>query len=156
MDRKKNSLEIGTLIKRLEIVLTTKNNNCLREFNITWSQAHLLQHLVEQEELTKQDGKERPVFQKDIETYFNLTNPTITGIVNRLEEKGLLTRETVEHDRRWRRLRLTDKGRTLEKDIYKMCQKLNADLMQQFSDEEISAYVSSLERLFEAINSKKK
>ncbi len=78
MDRRHNSLMIGSLVKRLEGILTTKSNNFLKQYNITWSQVQILKYLAVQEELSQEDGKERAVFQKDIETFFNLTNPTVT------------------------------------------------------------------------------
>lgn len=51
MDRRHNSLMIGSLVKRLEGILTTKSNNFLKQYNITWSQVQILKYLAVQEEL---------------------------------------------------------------------------------------------------------
>lgn len=152
MDRLHNSLMIGSLVKRLEVILTTKFNNYLKQFNITWSQVQILKYLSVQEELSLEDGKERPVFQKDLELFFNLTNPTVTGLINRLEGKGLLFRETLSRDRRWRRLHITDAGQNLEKEIYREFLKMDSDLTHNFSDTELSEFTVYLERLLDTLS----
>lgn len=152
MDRRHNSLMIGSLVKRLEGILTTKSNNFLKQYNITWSQVQILKYLVVQEELSQEDGKERAVFQKDIETFFNLTNPTVTGLINRLETKDLLVRETLSRDRRWRRLRITEEGLALEKHIYEEFIRMDGDMMAPFSDSELGDFTLYLERLLHSLS----
>ncbi|HUH44019.1 MAG TPA: MarR family transcriptional regulator [Treponemataceae bacterium] len=152
MDRRHNSLMIGSLVKRLEGILTTKSNNFLKQYNITWSQVQILKYLAVQEELCQEDGKERAVFQKDIEIFFNLTNPTVTGLINRLETKGLLVRETLSRDRRWRRLRITEEGLALEKHIYEEFIRMDGDMMAPFSDSELGDFTLYLERLLHSLS----
>ena len=50
------------------------------------------------------------IYQKEIEKWLQLKNPTVTGILNRLEEKGFISRTTNEQDKRYRRIALTEKG----------------------------------------------
>lgn len=150
--RRQKSLMIGSLIKRLEVILTTKGNNYLKQFNITWSQVQVLKYLAVQDELSMEDGKERSVFQKDIEVFFNLSNPTVTGLINRLEAKNLLTRETLSHDRRWRRLRITDEGLALEKKIYEAFVEMDDDITQTYSDAELGDFTQYLERLLDNLS----
>lgn len=52
-------------------------------------------------------------FQKDIEAQFCIRRSTATGILQLMEQHGLLVREPVPQDARLKRLVLTDKARTL-------------------------------------------
>ena len=70
---------VGLLIKFLNGKITNKVNKNLVEFNLTCVQHEILCFINKNE-------KERDVFQKDIEKCLKLTNPTVTGIIKRLEE----------------------------------------------------------------------
>ena len=54
---------------------------------------------------------ERDVFQRDIEKCLKLTNPTVTGIVKRLEEKEMIVRCPSSNDARYKCLHVTEKGK---------------------------------------------
>ena len=54
--------------------------------------------------------QDQDIFQKDIEKELDLSNPTVTGIVKRLEEKEMITRVPSSQDARYKCLTLTDKG----------------------------------------------
>lgn len=53
----------------------------------------------------------------EIARRLGLATPTVTRAATRMEAAGLLRREPHPHDRRMIRLRLTDRGRALEKDV---------------------------------------
>ena len=53
-------------------------------------------------------------FQKDVETQFRFRRSTATGILQLMEQHGLLRREPVPQDGRLKRLVLTDKALALD------------------------------------------
>lgn len=53
----------------------------------------------------------------EIARQLNLATPTVTRAATRMETAGLLRREPHPHDGRMIRLLLTDRGRSLEKDV---------------------------------------
>ena len=53
-------------------------NEGLKKYDLTKSQRDVLGYL----HFTDKD----PVIQKDIEEHFHISNPTVTGILNRLEQ----------------------------------------------------------------------
>ena len=53
-------------------------------------------------------------FQKDVETQFRFRRSTATGILQLMEQHGLLRREAVPQDGRLKRLVLTDRARELD------------------------------------------
>ena len=55
--------------------------------------------------------------QKDIEKELDISNPTVTGILNRLEVKGLITRVPCRHDARAKNIEVTEKALELDKQL---------------------------------------
>lgn len=63
-------------------------------------------------------NRDADVYQRDLETVFNITRSSVTGIVKRMEKKGYLIRESVPGDARLKKLTLTPLGvRTHERVI---------------------------------------
>lgn len=84
-------------------------NERLRKYDLTKSQQDILNFLHK--------SSKKMVIQKDIEEYFHISNPTVTGILNRLEQKGFIVRKTDERDRRIRTIVLTEKEEVYHQDI---------------------------------------
>ena len=72
---------IGFLIKQIHIAFETRCHKNLQRYNLTPSQMDVLLYLKKHEEDT--------LTQRDLETGLTLKNPTVTGLLNRLEEKVL-------------------------------------------------------------------
>ena len=74
-----------------------------------------------------------------------LATPTITRAATRMEAAGLLRREPHPDDRRMVRLRLTDRGRALEKAIDAEMSQLTDRALASLTAAEREALVSALE-----------
>lgn len=98
------------------------------EDNITGMQAMIVHHLA----VSRQDGD---LFQRDIENFFQMRRSTATGILQLMEQHGLLRREPVAHDGRLKRLVLTEQAWALESKIERKLQALE-ELMRDGIDEE--------------------
>ena len=55
--------------------------------------------------------QDAPVFQRDIERDFSITRSTVTNILQLMERKGYIQRQSVPQDARLKMLVLTEKGR---------------------------------------------
>jgi len=60
---------------------------------------------------------EHPVAMSELAGILGCDNSNVTGIVDRLEYRGLVERRPAEHDRRVKLLALTDQGRELRRSI---------------------------------------
>ena len=83
-----------------------------------------------------------------------LAKASLTGIIDRLEEKGLVTRQVVAHDRRATHVCLTKKGESM----YRTCFPAQANLMRPYfekalSQQEISILQDMLYRLRDSCRS---
>lgn len=77
-----------------------------------------------------------------------ITKGTLTGVLDRLERKGLLERQGVERDRRALHVRLTDKGEALFRKVFPAHAEFMRPFIQQaFTDKEVEALQTQLLRL---------
>lgn len=104
MGKRKGRRDIGLLIKLIDNRIVKDINKNLTRFNLTATQEKVLWIIFRWQD----HGKD--IFQKDIEKELDLSNPTVTGIVKRLEEKEMITRVPSSQDARYKCLTLTDKG----------------------------------------------
>ena len=62
-------------------------------------------------------SQDKTIIQKDIEEYLELRHPTIIGILQRMEAKGLIVSTVDQQDKRQKIIALTDSAFELEKKI---------------------------------------
>ena len=102
--------------------------------------------------LKKQGEKE--IYQKDIEQEFRVSRATASNMLQLMERKGLITRETASCDARQKKLMLTPEARKLldraEQDIYEM----EARIQEGFSEEEKKKLREYLDRIMKNIGVK--
>ena len=87
------------------------------------------------------------VSQLDLVRATHLRPPTVSVILRRMEEEGLVTRKTDPSDRRTIRVYLTDKGISLDKENIKRIKELDAIALSGLSEEEISALMALLPKI---------
>ena len=83
----------------------------------------------------------------EIARRLGLTTPTVTRATSRMEAAGLLRREPHPGDRRLVRLRLTDRGRELEKDIDEQTRQLTERALATLGAGERAALVRALRQI---------
>ena len=108
-----NEMKIGFYIKSINNILDKKANEMLNSIGITKSQVDILFYIYF-------SGKSGIlVTQRDIEKEFNISNPTVTGILNRLEEKGFIKRVINEQDSRYKNIITLDKFNNIALEVKK-------------------------------------
>lgn len=83
----------------------------------------------------------------EIARRLGLSTPTVTRAATRMAAAGLLRREPHPSDRRLVRLRLTDRGRKLEKVLDEETGRLTERALATFTAGEREALVAALERI---------
>lgn len=79
----------------------------------------------------------------------SLANTTLTSMLDRMEDSGLIVRKPDPKDRRSRLIVLTDKARALKDDYERISQQMNACYYRGFDPSEIRQFESYLERILE-------
>ena len=70
----------------------------------------------------------------------NLDSSTVTGILSRLEDKGLIKRSFRMDDRRKVIVHLTDNGRSLEQPVNEIIERLNEEVTAGLSAEDMAVF----------------
>ena len=74
-----------------------------------------------------------------------MTNPTVTGIVKRLEEKEMIVRCPSSDDARYKCLHVTEKGKEVICKSFKFgAENIEKQLVKGMSDEEVKMFKSLL------------
>ncbi|MBQ7849468.1 MAG: MarR family transcriptional regulator [Clostridia bacterium] len=79
----------------------------------------------------------------------SLANTTLTSMLDRMEQSGLIRREASPADRRALRIVLTDRARALQQDYDRISQQMNERYYLGFSDAEIIRFEGYLQRVLD-------
>lgn len=130
----------GYLINQIQKISSRKFNELLKEKNIdefNGSQGVILYSLWNNKELTI----------KEIGKITGLAKTSLTSMLDRMEEKGLIRRKDNSEDKRSIKIMLTDKAKELEKDYNDISNKMSNIFYKNFSDKEIDEIEKYLEKI---------
>lgn len=119
--------KLSVLIKKSSLLFDKYSNQLLAKQDLTASQFKIMLALYH---------SDRSICQSDIEAKFNMTNPTVTGLVQKLEAKGLLTRVVKEEDRRVKQLVLTQQALDRKEEMLSIERYLEEMMTKNLNDEE--------------------
>lgn len=118
---------IGFLVKQINNVFEKDLNGKLKAIGVTSSQCAVLDYLFH-------TNKEE-VSQRDVEQNLNLKNPTVTGLLKRLDEKGYILCVPNAEDKRKKNIYLTEKAydiqRRMDTDRKKLEKKLTRGMTKK-------------------------
>lgn len=136
-------MRIGGLLKRAFLLHGQNINEKLKEYDLTMSQLDVL-ILV-----SVANEKKQLIKQRDIEKKLNLTNPTVTGLINRLEVKGLIQRHECLQDRRVKYLYVSEKAIQISDDMKRIFNQSDTIALQGFDENEKKKLKNYLLRIIE-------
>ena len=84
----------------------------------------------------------------------SLSQATLTGILERMEKRGLLTRRRSEHDKRRVMVRITDSGKQILEDAPPLMQEAFVDEFSSLQEWEQNMILSALHRLVSIMDAK--
>ena len=142
-DKVSENDDVGFWLKTLANHMEAGRNQNMSKFELTSSQFEVLMFLV--------CCHEEEVNQIDIEQAMNRTNPTITGIVKRLEAKGFIERVPSCKDKRYKKLVVTQKGYEFHKQADINRKRGEDELLRGFSSDEKKQLISFIKRLDENV-----
>lgn len=129
---------IGELVKSITNEYEKSFNQLVASNGITVSQCSVLNYLYE-------TNKEY-VNQKDIEAHLNLSNPTVTGLLKRLDEKGYIIIVPNSQDKRKKNVYLTEQAFAMQKKIARSRRKMERALVRGMKKSEVQCFQRYLEK----------
>ena len=136
---------IGRLVKALNITIEREMNRQMAQFDLTSAQGRILGFL------NANQGKE--VCQKDIEQEFGLSHPTMSNILKRMEIKELISTAPLPQDRRYKKVTLTEKGKSLHQEIINHIGIIEAQMRVGLTETQQEELISMLNLLIQNISS---
>lgn len=134
--------DIGAEIRLLNLILSRRvQNSPVLSYleTITGTNAYIIGYLVE--------NKDKDIYQKDIENEFGITRSTASKVLKLMEQKGLIERQSVEMDRRLKKVVATPRSEELSKKIEKEIHDLNVTLMNGIATQDLETFKKVAEQM---------
>ena len=128
-----------THLKMVEHLAKRIGDEHLKEIGLTRSQADVIILLAHE--------SDKVFHQRDIERALNYTNPTVTGLLNRLEQKNFIVRQVDPNDSRARIIKLTDAALDVLEEIYRSIRQTEQMILEGFSKEEMDILIPFMSRM---------
>ncbi|KAB2717894.1 MarR family transcriptional regulator [Brucella intermedia] len=114
----------------------------VKERGLTLARARTLLALMEQEGL----------YQKELAEALEIENATMVRLLDGLERQSFIERQTVQGDRRAKRVVMTTEGKILAEQVVKLAGDVREDLLEGVSDEELNVALNVLRKMSDSMN----
>lgn len=91
--------------------------------------------------------KDEDVYQRDIENISKLRRSTTTVMLQKMEQKGLIERHSVDSDARLKKITLTTKAIAMHKQVLEQIEKTEKRLTDGISEEELEAFKKTIRKM---------
>ena len=129
---------IGYLIKSINDKVKIHADADLKTHNLTLAQSRVLIYLMKH-------GQQAT--QKEIEDSFEVSHPTIVGLVTRMEKNGFLTCRMDTYDRRNKIVGLTELGVSTARNMGNVIGKMEKKMLVPLTDDDIIKLTDMLETI---------
>ena len=127
----------GHSLRILHWQLDQTVTNALAQMDLTSAQGHIIGYLTHRPE---------PPCSRDIEEAFQLSHPTVSGLLSRMEKKGFLELRPDPADRRCKRIYILPKGQACHETIHRIIVENEEKLVAGFSQDEKAQFAALLQR----------
>lgn len=135
------SARISILVKKSSLIFDKLSNQLLMPYDLTGSQFKILMVLYQ-----THAGSVR---QTDIEAKFSMTNPTVTGLVQKLEAKELVKRMPHPEDKRSKVLVLTERAMEMKEELLALADSLEQQMTKNLTAAECDQLASLLTKMLQ-------
>jgi DNA-binding MarR family transcriptional regulator len=140
MDTTEILIKIRKIVRSVDI----ESKKIQKEYGVSIPQVLCLSFLNE--------SKNYQSTQNEIRKFLNLNSSTVSGIINRLERKGLLARLPKTGDKRVVNIALTSSGEKLLGTIPSLLHEQLSEKLQKLDDNELTKVEESLETLVKLLD----
>ena len=116
-------------------------DQAMAQVGLTASQSRILGHIH------REESKGNSVYQRDIEEVFRIKRSSVTSVLQLLEKKGLILRESVPEDARIKKLTLTDAAREIHVHVDESLVRMEQEIRSLFTEEEFQNFLEYMNRI---------
>ena len=138
-----NKLKLGLNINKIHHIISRKVDAAVInsiDDNLTVSQAYVIDFIY-------MEGKQKNIFQKDLEKEFDLKRSSISLMLNNMEKSDLIQRVPVAEDARLKKIVLTEKAIMLNENISNAINSVESKLSENITLEEINVFYKVLDKI---------
>lgn len=135
----------GMYLKRIHLDIEKEIHTKLSAYNLTKSQLDILNYLDQH--------PDQMTCQKDLQNYLHVSNATINGLVNRLEQNGYIYRITNSEDKRMVSIHPTEKANQIKDLFLTTIYNLEQKMMAHIAPDKQEELVNLLEQMIQNIES---
>ncbi len=135
-------MDTGKLINKISIRLRRRSEKMGKNLGITEVQGRILDFILV-------DGRDRPLYQKDIEKEFGLRPSTATELLKSLESRKMIQRVSSEEDGRYKKIQFTEAAEDIRMALQQEIQKTEGLLVEGISREELNTFMKVAEKMLE-------
>lgn len=128
---------MGHYFKVMQIRIEHYMNQQLQALDLTAAQGQIIGYLTH---------AKQPPCARDLEKFFHLSHPTVSGLLSRMEAKGFVEVRLDPEDKRVKRIVLLDKGTACSRQIAQSIRENDNRMLRGFSPEEAELFESMLRR----------
>lgn len=119
------------------------------EYGVTYTQSMVILFLFETQKFY---GDDHEISQRDVENYLYVKGSTVTRLLARMEENGLITREKSQRDSRSNCLHLTEKGKSCHKLFFGVLDNVEEMMTKGLTEPEREQLKTLLQKVLANIN----
>lgn len=135
----------GMYFKRIHLDIEKEIHTKLSAYNLTKSQLDILNYLDQH--------PDQMTCQKDLQNYLHVSNATINGLVNRLEQNGYIYRITNSEDKRMVSIHPTEKANQIKDLFLTTIYNLEQKMMAHIAPDKQEELVNLLKQMIQNIES---
>ncbi|KKY02838.1 hypothetical protein VN21_00820 [Paraclostridium benzoelyticum] len=143
----KEKLKLGLDISKINHIISRKMDASVIsaiDDNLTISQAYVIDFICN-------EGKDKDVFQKDLESVFDLKRSSISLMLNNMEKSSLIERVPVKEDGRLKKIVLTEKSIKIYEKISDAIDLIENKLSENITEEELKVFQNVLNKIRNSI-----
>jgi MarR family transcriptional regulator, organic hydroperoxide resistance regulator len=145
MEEVSKAVKVVQLMKKVMSTIKHRMGNHFKEMNLTGPQGMLMGTLAHHGEMKVSDLSEK----------LGLSNSTVSGILDRLENQGLVERTRSKEDRRVVYIKVTDEFRKHSQKHFEEINKLIESMMDKATPEELDIILEGMNTLEKVIDRQK-
>lgn len=135
-------METGKIINKISNQLRRRSRIVQESVGISGAKGRLLSYILV-------EGRERNIYQRDIEKEFCLRPSTATEALKALEMEELIERIPDENDGRWKKIVFTSKAEEIRNALQSEIEQTEALLLKGISKEEQRLFLQLAEKMLE-------
>ena len=135
---------VGRLFRIAEHSIAQEIQRSHEALGITSSQGFMLGYLTR-----RHLAGDTPIYAKDAEQHFGVRHSSVSGVLQRLESKGFIRFEQDDHDRRCKKIVMTEKALEIYSEIEAQIRQTENRIFEGMSPEEAETFIRLLRQATE-------